>query len=293
MCGAADNKSKEGATLRSRALFLCMTSTLVCVSGVVSAQSQASPTFEVASVKPNPARSGIRGHSFPGDRFVAVNVPLRDLIVIAYGEPGQLLPDAQLAGGPAWIDSERFDINSKASADSPRSVAQKQQMLRRLLADRFKLVVHVERRTLSSYALVLARRDGALGPQLRRAGVDCEALLASQPGRRDQCILYALPSGQLTLRGQTMSALANVLTSLLDRVVVNQTGLAGGFDADALFNVEGLPGMAAPPAGTDGSANTAPSLFTAIQEQLGLRLDSTQGPVDVLVIDKVERPTGD
>jgi uncharacterized protein (TIGR03435 family) len=198
---------------------------LWCVSGLVSAQKPATPTFEVVSVKPNSLRSGIRGHSFPGDRFEATNVPLIDLIVVAYGEAGQPLPDSQVSGGPSWIDADRFDISAKVPVDSLESVAQKQLMLRTLLAGRFQLVVHRETRDLPVYALVLAKRDGALGPQLRRAEVDCEALLASQPGRRERCVLYALPSGKLMLRGQTMSALASAFASLLDRVVLNRTGL--------------------------------------------------------------------
>ena len=84
-----------------------------------------------------------------------------------------------------------------------------------------------------------------MGPQIRHADVDCEALLASQPGRRERCILYAIPSGKLMLRGQTMSALANTLTILLNRIVLDRTRLPGGFDADADFNPEGLPGMIA------------------------------------------------
>jgi uncharacterized protein (TIGR03435 family) len=263
------------------------------VSGAISAQTPATPAFEVATVKPNPLRRGIRGHSFPGDRFVATNVPLRDLVVIAYGKAGQALSDAQLLGGPSWIDSDRFDISATVGVDRLNGVAQKQLMLRALLMERFKLVVHTETRNLPIYALVPARKDRALGPQVHHADVDCEALLASAPGRRERCILYVLPSGKLMLRGQTMSALASALATVLERVVIDQTGLTGGFDGDAEFNPEGLPGMAAPPPGADRAAATAPSLFTAIEEQFGLKLESTKGPVDVLMIDHVEHPTAD
>ena len=271
--------------------FICIMAALWSAGGAVSAQSTANPAFEVAAVKPNPLRSGVRGHSFPGDRFVATNVPVRDLLVIAYGDAGQLLPDSRLSGGPSWIDSDRFDISATVAGDGSRSVAQKQLMLRTLLAARFKLVVHTETRNLPVYALVLARKDGALGPKLRHADVDCEALLASQPGRRERCILYALPSGELTVRGQTMSALANTFAILLDRAVINRVGLDGGFDADAQFNPEGLPNMTVLPGGADPPVNTAPSLFTALEEQLGLKLQSTRGPVTVLVIDHIEHPT--
>jgi uncharacterized protein (TIGR03435 family) len=273
---------------------ICLFSALWHIGTAPSAQTPSPPTFEVSSVKPNAPRNGIRGHSFPGDRFVATNVPLRDLIVVAYGEAGQPLPDAQLTGGPSWIDSNRFDVSAKVGGDGTNSVARKQLMLRALLAERFKLVVHIETRNLPVYALVLARKGGALGPQLRRADIDCEALLASQPGRRERCILYALPSGKLMLRGQTMSALANAFTSLLDRVVIDRTRLAGGFDADADFNPDGLPGMMQLSRDDpNGLGNDLPSFFTAIQDQLGLKLESTRGPVNVFVIDRVEQPTPD
>jgi uncharacterized protein (TIGR03435 family) len=271
---------------------MCLLSALWPAGSSPSAQPPSAPTFEVASVKTNALRNGVRGHSFPGDRFVATNVPLRDLIVVAYGEAGQSLPDAQLSGGPSWIDSDRFDVSAKAAGDGTNSVAQKQLMLRALLAERFRLIVHVESRTLPIYALILARKSGALGPRLRHSDVDCEALRASQPGQRERCILYALPSGKLMLRGQTMMALANAFTSLLDRMVIDRTRLPGGFDADADFNPEGLPGMTQLSRDDPNRpGNDVPSLFTAIQEQLGLTLESTRGPVKVLVIDRVERPT--
>jgi uncharacterized protein (TIGR03435 family) len=246
-------------------------------------------TFEVASVKPNVSR-GIRGHDFPGDRFEAKNVPLRELIMIAYGEPGQMLPDSQIAG-PTWIDQDRFDISAKVGPNGLNTVAEKQRRLRTLLEERFKLIAHPERRESAAYALRVARTNGTLGPQLHHAAVDCEAILASGPGLRERCILYMLPSGKLMLRGQTMSALANILTRGFDRPVVDQTGLAGGFDADADFDPHTVPAMAQLP--PDQGPTDAPSFMTALQEVLGLKLESTRAAVRFLVIDHVERPTPD
>ena len=217
-------------------------------------------------------------------------MPLRDLIAIAYGEPGQLLPDTQLSGGPTWIDSDRFDVSARAGGGGPSSVAQKQLMLRALLAERFNLAVQNRTAILPIYALVLAKGNGRLGPRLHHADIDCEALVAQQPGLRERCILYALPSGQLVLRGQTMSAIANALALLLNRVVQDRTGLKGGFDADADFNPEGLPGMSPSPP-TDRQTSDLPSLVTTLQEQLGLTLESTRAPVEVLLINHVEQPT--
>jgi uncharacterized protein (TIGR03435 family) len=248
------------------------------------------PAFEVASVKPNVSHTGIRGHSFPGDRFEATNVPLRDLIMIAYGDAGQPLPESQIAG-PNWIDSDRFDISAKVGADRPNTVAQKQLMLRLLLTDRFKLAAHFEGRDSRAYALIAARKGGTLGPRLHHADVDCEALLATQPGRRERCILYALPSGKLMLRGQTMSAFANALTRILDRPVVDRTGLSGGFDADADFDPQSVPGMLQLP--PEDRPKDAPSFDAALQELLGLKLESTHAPVKLLLIDHVEKPAAD
>jgi len=256
----------------------------------IVSQAPETPSFEVASVKPNPSRTGVRGHSYPGDRFEAKNVPLRDLIMVAYGRPGQLLTFPEMAGGPPWIDSDRFDVSAKVASNASSSVAQKQLMVRTLLSERFKLVAHFDKRVLPVYALVRSRKDGALGPALHRADIDCEPVLASQPGRRERCLLYALPSGDLILRGQSIDGLANALTMLLGRVVVNQTGLTGGFDADAKFNPEGLPGMASAPA-ADRPVNSNPPLLTVLQEQLGLRLESTKAAVDVLVVETAEHPS--
>jgi uncharacterized protein (TIGR03435 family) len=237
------------------------------------------PAFEVASVKPNPSRTGIRGHSFPGNRFEAKNV-----------EPGQPLPESQVAG-PAWIDSDRFDVSAAVGTDRPNTVTQKQLMVRALLTARFKLAAHFESRDSPAYALIVAKKDGGLGPKLRQADVDCEALLATQPGQRERCILYALPSGKLVLRGQTMSAFANALTRMLARPVIDRTGLRGGFDADADFDPQSVPGM--PQVLPEDRPKDAPSLDAALRETLGLKLESTHAPVKRLVIDYVERPTPD
>jgi uncharacterized protein (TIGR03435 family) len=181
-------------------------------------------------------------------------------------------------------------VIAKVGAATPPSVAQKQLMLRTVLAQRFNLVVHHETATRPIYELVRARSDGRIGPQLRHAGLDCEPLLASQPEPRERCILYALPSGTLMLRRQSMPAFANALTLLLDRTVVDRTGLSGGFDADAQFDPSGLPGMLQLRS-EERPPNDAGSLDTTLREQLGLKLESKRGPVRVLVIDRVDRPT--
>jgi uncharacterized protein (TIGR03435 family) len=134
---------------------------------VVLAQAPAAPGFEVASVKPN--TSGARAsstHTLPGGRVTATNVTVRQLILGAYGLRG-----LQLTGGPSWIDSDRFDIDARAPENTPPE--QVFPLVRALLADRFKLVVHTETREQPIYALVLARADKKLGPQLKESTLDC------------------------------------------------------------------------------------------------------------------------
>jgi uncharacterized protein (TIGR03435 family) len=256
----------------------------------------ANPAFEVATIKANPTRTGIRGHAFPADRFEASNVPVRDLILIAYGEAGRSLPDSLQRGGPAWVDTDRYDVTGKVAAGDDVSVAHKQLMLRRLLADRFHFAAHEETIEAPMYRMVLAR-PGALGPNLHKSQLPCDVGDSgsvpepSRPDRPLRCVRYITPPGVLTFRGQTMSDIAYALTMTLERAVDDQTGLTGSFDADAQFNPDGLPGWQPPPAGSPNA--NAPSFFTALQGLLGLKLEATRGPVTMLMIDRVDRPTAD
>jgi uncharacterized protein (TIGR03435 family) len=275
------------------------------------AQNVRPPAFEVASVKPNRSGDGKVALFFqPGGRFNAIGVTLKMLIGAAYGNP-QPLMNLQIIGGPRWIDSDRFDVVAKAEGDQqPGSNGPPTEMfamLRTLLADRFKLVVHNESRELPTYALVLARDDGKRGPQLNPAAVDCAALRGRggaqpplpAPGERLPCGIRIAP-GNLVGGGMGLQQLANALSRMpaLNRLVVDRTGLTGTFDFDLKWTPDqippptpggpppGLPPL--PPIDPDG-----PSLFAALQEQLGLRLESTKGPVEVVVIDVAEPPTED
>jgi uncharacterized protein (TIGR03435 family) len=219
----------------------------------------------------------------------------------AYGIDGP-----QLIGGSSWIGSERFDIIAKA--DARASVNQLQLMLRTLLAERFKLTVHTETRQLSAYALVVARGDGKLGPHLRRSEIDCAALLAapandrrSDPpelGATPPC--FIVPWWPIAARAITMSQLADVVSSIVKRVVWDRTGLNGTFDLELQWTPD-LPPRAPEGRPPDVPATlnghivdpNGPSIFTALQEQLGLKLDSQPGPVTVLIIDGVEKPAAD
>ena len=282
-------------------------------------QAAENPSFEAASVKPNKSGDGRIALFFqPGGRFVATGVTLKMLIGAAYGTPAPL-PDYQLIGGPDWIGSDRFDIIAKAEGD-PQPGPQGPPpimfvMLRTLLSDLFKLAGHTESRELPIYALVMAKADGKRGPQLNPATVDCAALRGARanapppgppaPGNfeRPQCGIRIAP-GTMLAGGVTMVQFANALSRLpvVNRTVDNRTALAGTFDFDLKWTPDQLrdfkPSADLPP-GTLPLVNgvpydpNGPSIFSAVQEQLGLKLESTKGPVDVVVIDRAEHPTGD
>jgi uncharacterized protein (TIGR03435 family) len=271
----------------------------------------AGATFEVASVKANKSGDNRIGIGFqPGGRFRATNVPLRELISAAHGTP-QPLPAFQITGGPKWIESDRFDIVAKAPGDPqpgpngppPAMFA----MLRTLLADRFQLILHRETKDMAIYALVLARADGKLGPQLKPATTDCAAMMAAArgrgapppppaPGDRMPCGMRMFP-GNLSGGSSPIAQLTNVLARFVNRTVVDQTGLTGNYDLDLQWTPDQMPqGRGDPPPGAPALPAidpNGPSIFTAVQEQLGLKLESTKGPVSVVVIDRVEHPTED
>lgn len=278
---------------------------LIGASGV-SAQAPAAnkPRFEVASVKPSaPDAQGQSVRRSPvGGQFFASNIPLRDLIALAYQVPD--LP-WRLDGVPEWAASERFDIVAKAAGDvppvRPGSPDPILMMLRTLLEERFRMTSHAENREMPVYALVLAK-PGTLGRDLKKSEVDCDAIQlarvtaaakgASAPppinaDGRPVCGFRGVKGdgpgapGGIQAGGIPMWQLANRLTGFVERTVVDRTGLEGYYDWQLLFS---------PPRSPDQSGG---SIFTALQEQMGLKLESTRAPVEVWVVDRVERPTPD
>jgi uncharacterized protein (TIGR03435 family) len=249
-------------------------------------------TFEVASIKPaDPdARNSSLRH-LPGGGLNVTNGVVRQLITFAYRISG-----FQLSGGPAWIGSERYDILAKPERpEGPADLAQAteeqrtlvqerlRQRLRALLADRFQLIIHRETKELPVYALVLSKSGTKL--QTTKDG-------SNQHMRMNH--------GAITAEGCTMEMLTTTLASVLGRAVLDQTGLQGRYDFTLEFmpeagqlQWEGKP--AGPVAGPEGAGapdpSGRPSIFTAIQQQLGLKLESTRGPVEFIVIDRVERPS--
>ena len=237
-------------------------------------------SFEVASVKPNKsAETGGFIQRMRGGSFSAGNQTLLQLIRFAYGIQG-----FQLVGAPAWMATERFDISARTSTDAPSEAAGP--MLRSLLEDRFRLSVHRETRELPIYALVVARADGQPGPRLRRPVSDfCakQAEAAGKPGYTPPpqgspvCGIRGNQT-QLTAGSFSLRSFAGFLAGEVTRAVVDRTGLTGVWDFDLKWSPPDFP----------NPDPDRPSIFTALQEQLGLRLDPTTGPVEVLVIDRLE-----
>jgi uncharacterized protein (TIGR03435 family) len=262
-----------------------------------TANSTPPPAFEVASVKPNtsgptsPQRAGLSA----GERVTMINVPLLTLLQIAY--PGMSV----IVGAPKWVgspggpnfDADRFDVSAKAETQS--SVDQLRLMLQALLADRFKLAVHKESRPAEVYALRLARADGRLGPNLRPAVADCRALVAAETNpapAKHPCGTVGTDLPPWHVRGVPIAQLS-IFRGQLGRPIVDKTGLTGSFDID--FNW-------VPPWALNSSFDrsrfpqidpTGPDIFTAMQEQLGLRLVAEKDDQSAFVIDHVEPPTPD
>lgn len=257
---------------------------LATVVALTQAPAAQQPEFEVASVKPHPADGDRRVSMLaqPGGRFVAVNIPLRLLIRTAY----QLQND-QIVGGPSWLQTDRFDIEARA-ADAPGAPGPPLlEMLKSLLADRFSLTTHREQRELPVFALERVKSDGPLGPGLR---VTVCPDAATDLARPTPCATIQNPAGALTMRGAPFNQIVPYLAPFVGRVVVDRTGLMDRYDLDLKWTpdapAQGRETAGQPPV----PAADAVSIFTAVQEQLGLRLSASKDLVDVLVIETLERP---
>jgi bla regulator protein blaR1 len=275
------------------------------VAATVVLVGQAPVALEAASVKPSQPGSPDYGANDiqirAGGQINGRSVLVRTLIKLAYR-----VQDYALADGPKWIENERFDINAKANVDlgGPFLVAQTgppstvELMLRSLLVDRFSLVTHKETRALPIYRLVFARPDHRLGPSLQRTAIDCntastlEARRPVGPDLRPTCGMNSKP-GTIVAGGATLAQLAASLSSHTERLVVDGTSDRTPFDMVLKWTPD--PGMPSPQPSfaTPVVDPDRPGLFTAVQEQLGLKLEPSRGPVDVLVIDHVEHPTED
>ena len=237
--------------------------------------ANASPTFEVATIKPSRPDEQAKGFLVQGRRFKTINTSLSEILSFAYG-----LHARQITGAPAWVETDKFDIDAQPDGEGAPSDRQWKSMLQKLIAERFKLTFHREKKELSVYVLSVTKT----GQKMTKSEGDPNGL----PG------LFFRALGALNVRNANMADFAGLMqNAVLDRPVVDQTGLTGRWD----FTLNWTPddsqfgGMGAKiPPSTD-SANAPPALYTAIQEQIGLKLDATRAPVDVLVIDHVEKPS--
>jgi uncharacterized protein (TIGR03435 family) len=259
-----------------------------CLALAVPALGQG-PVFDAASVKRNAEPGGYMG-ARPGGRFEAKGVSLQDLIVFAYG-----VQPYQIVGGPPWLDVDRWDVTAAGAPDARDATLL---ALQRLLADRFALVVRRESREMPVYALVPARADGRAGPALTRSDFDCAAARAEAartkviPAEaRTKCFVNG-SVGNIRMGGTPIAEITPLLSTRVQRTVIDRTGLTGPWNLTLTYAPEPsqipagelFPGL--PPFDPNG-----PSLFTAVQEQLGLKLESTRAPVDVLVIERAQPAT--
>ena len=263
---------------------------VAALSAETHAQRVTGRTFDVASIKRNVSNT-VRGSGMaapqPGGRFVGVGVTLRRLIGEAY--------DMDVDGGPDWIASDRFDVN--ATAEGNPTATQIRLMLRPLLADRFKLKVHTEAREMPVFEMRLVRDDGRLGSGLKQSDARCaeEArnFFPGQLGFPPPCGDYRLGAGAFVARGLTLTGLAQMLSGITDRPVINRTGRDEAFDIEMKWSSDIGLGIPRDAAGADTLRADGLTLFTALREQLGLRLDSRRAAVEVLVVDHAEPPTPD
>jgi bla regulator protein blaR1 len=291
-----------------RLLLLAVLGILVIsIPALAQTSSETKPSFEVASIKPyNSATMGMSIAIQPGGRFVATGIPFRFLMTYAYR-----VRDFQILGGPSWISSDRWDIQARAEegsvplptgtrdSNAPDPVALR---LQSLLEDRFQLKFHRETRELPAYELTIAKSGSKLklsedqGPfQPPKPGDPPPPPI--KPGGAMPRGSMRMGRGDLEANGVEFAGFVQMLSQQLGRTVIDKTGLKGLYDIKLQWTPEmgqgatpfgPMPAGAEPPPAPEPSG---PSLFTAIQEQLGLKLESTKGPVEVLVIDSVQKPS--
>jgi len=228
-------------------------------------------TFDVVSVKPNSSGDNRRmiQPMPPAARFTASNATLRQLIVAAYVPNAGPLSSPEITGLPGWATSDGYDVQAQPEAGFTPTKEQAMEMLQSMLEDRFKLKIRRQPKDTPIYALVVDR-----------GGVKMPATRATPPGRIN------FGYGQLSASALTAASLINVLTQAAGRKVVDKTGLAGLYD----IQLKWTPDQSLVPPGTEIDT-TGPSLFTALREQLGLRLVPETGQVDTFVVESVERPS--
>jgi uncharacterized protein (TIGR03435 family) len=236
----------------------------------------ADPSFDVATIKPNPSGAAqIQGLTLKGRHVVVNNGSLNDLVTFAYS-----LQVKQVVNGTGWMDNDRYDIDALPDQPGMPNLEQTRTMVRKLLTDRFALKFHHEKRDLAAYVLTVGKTGQKLTP--------------TQVKGVDSGFFYAQGIGGLTLHlvNGTMKDFADFLQMIvLDKPVVNRTGIPGRFDNNVTFTPDDSQFNGHPPKIKASDVSEAPNLFDAIQQQLGLKLTAEKTAVDVLVIDHVEKPS--
>ena len=261
---------------------LVLIAAAVSIPPIIRAQG-----FDVAAVKENTSanKRGSMQLNLP-DALTVTNQTLQSLISIFYQ-----VPVYRMSGGPDWLRTATWDITAKT--DHRITMDEKRMMMRALLEDRFRLKTHRETHEDRIYALVLARGDGRLGPELRPSALDCKTIIeerqrggssrpAIDPANPVPECGAAMGPRSYRARGVQIGALANTLSAMMRELIVDDTGLTGWYDMNMSMTLDAQPAPDGPP-----------SIFTAIQEQLGLKLEPRRGPVETFVIDSVQRPVGD
>jgi uncharacterized protein (TIGR03435 family) len=282
---------------------------LVWVLTAIAAGQPVRLAYEVATIKLNTTGdgrtmiSGIGPGARSNGRFTAQNIPLRQLIILAYADPAQGPvapggPGLSISGGPGWISTDRYDIDARPEAGFLPTLEQSQKMLQALLEERFHLKARRETKDGPIYALVVDKGGVFNKPGLRRSEDQSPVTPTATPGQAPPGFnpqgggvpprgLMMMGLGQMRATAQTITGVAGMLTVYAGRKVVNRTNLEGLYDVELKFTPDQPPAGATPPQ-LDSSG---PSLFTALQEQLGLKLDTATGPLDSVVIERVEKPT--
>jgi uncharacterized protein (TIGR03435 family) len=243
-----------------------------------SMPASAKPEFTVATIKPSNPDAPRGGYGFRGQDVTTTNVTVNWMIKLAYNVHAR-----QIEGGPAWLESAKYDTVGRPDTPGQPSRDQMKLMIQKLLADRFQLKFHTEKRELPVYAMVVLKT----GPKITVSAGDPNAF----PG-----IGFGQGPGVLSLNGRNtgLDAVANALQSnVLDKPVVNQTGLTGRYDFALRFTPDAtqIANFGAGTPGTPSDFDAPPDIFAAFQQQLGLKLESTKAFVDVMVIEKIERPS--
>jgi len=265
---------------------------VLALCGAVSAQDAAPPAFTASPMRPTPDPTNRSTRQTPTGLQMNGGT-IRQIWLLAYPSEG-----VDPIGAPDWFFTDRFDLTVRF--ESAPTNEQRQTAMRQIFAEQLKLKAHYETRDTPTYNLVLAQPDGRLNSNVRRIDVDCNTLINSlrEASRRGEKVSLPPPAqngapgcdmklgnGSMISGGQSMAQLAAFFRNVAGRLIVDKTGLVGYYE----FSIEWGPGGAPAP---DAPADPRPTIFTALQEQIGLKLEPATAPVQVVVIDHIERPTG-